>query len=197
MDTKMINRGGRPRKYQYEDLRKILIKYASENRMGKITMTNLVKYSNIPIQAWRFNEKIKNDIEYFNSMPLNGLSDMDEMLEIPSAEEIVNINYKNKERLTKVIADILELYNHSCKEAFRAKKLENENLILKDTIKDLQRQIEKIKKTADFYKEEVKRITVESTKQKGRTKNNLQDNIIDLKKRSEADTTFANLFRDI
>lgn len=39
---------GRPKKYDYDELERILLKYAAEHIGGQITVGKLVKYSGLP-----------------------------------------------------------------------------------------------------------------------------------------------------
>ncbi|MCB2362272.1 hypothetical protein [Clostridium estertheticum] len=106
------NKGGRPNLYSYDELKKHLLKYASEHIGGSITVAKLERYSNIPRHAWRYNKQIHEDIYELNKKPLIIDDIKVETLNLPSAEELVNQNYNDKKRLIKVVNDLLELYQY-------------------------------------------------------------------------------------
>lgn len=189
---------GRPKKYDEDVLKKILLKYASENKGGKITVGKLVKYSGLPIQAWRFNDDIKNMIKELNEPQYIIEIDTDELktVPIPSAEDIVNANYKNKDRLKKVVSDLIEVYQHTYNQLFELKKTEEELEKVKNELNEANLNIRNLKEEVEFYKNEAMKTAIKTTTAIGRTELNIEENLIDLKKYSETNTTFADLFED-
>ncbi|OPF52404.1 hypothetical protein BH721_03885 [Clostridium baratii] len=192
-DLKAKVRVGRPSKYPYEMLKDILLKYASENVGGEITISKLVKYSELPIQAWRFNKKIKEDIARLNQskiISLNGTINGT----LPSADDLVNMNYKNKDRLIKAVSDLIEIYQYAFSENLKFKKALEKNALLLDEIGKLKTENTKLKKERDGYLDEIKKIAVKSQSSIGREEFGIQENLIDLEKYSQTHTTFSELF---
>jgi len=193
-DKNQKNKGGRPKKYDTEHLKDLLYKYVRNENPNKVKIADLVKYTDIPIQAWRFNEEIKKEIELLNKKieditAIAPIKDVKELWNIPSAEDIVIKNYKNKNKLVEVIDTLLEAYQFSLEKSLHAEELERENVQLKNQISSLKEDIE-------FYKEEMKKMAVQSTSIVERNENKLRDNIIDIKSYSETKTTFKDLFDD-
>lgn len=190
---------GRPKKYKFDELEKILLEYAAENKGGQITVGKLVKYSGIPIQAWRFNNDIKERIKELNE-PQNIIeigTEKTKTIPMPSAEDIVNANYKNKNRLTKVISDLIEVYQHTYNQLFELKKTEKELEKVKNELDEANLKIQNLKEEVEFYKNESMKIAIKTTTEVGRTELNTDENLIDLKKYSETNTTFGDLFKDL
>lgn len=192
--VKSKNKGGRPKKYETEVLMKLIYKYIHEKNPSNITITDLVKYSGLPIQAWRFNKDIVKEISNINNsiekISYNiSADDVNKLLSISSAEEFVDTNYKNKSKLIRVFQDLIELYQFSANEALKVKELEKENQVLSKEIKVLKEDI-------NYYKEEMKKMAVQSTNVLERKEKNLKDNVLDIKKYSEVNKSFRDLFED-
>lgn len=190
-DKKPKNKGGRPKKYSTEKLLKILNNYIIEKSPPKITISALVEYSGLPIQAWRFNEEITNEIKKSNNR-LEKISfnisadDINKLLSISSAEDFINTNYKNKAKLIKIFQDLIELYQFSANEALKVKDVNKENQILKSQIKTLRQDV-------DYYKEEMKKMAVQSTNTLERKEKKLKENVLDIKTYSETNKSFKEL----
>lgn len=188
------NKGGRPKIYKTDDLKNILYRYVQEKNPVEVKISHLVKFSGIPIQAWRFNSEIRKEINIINkkfeNMPLfistEGVS---ELISIPSAEELINTNYKNKPKLIKIVSDLIERYQESFNESLKIGELKKENEKLKKKLKYLELDVE-------FYKEEMKKMVVQSTSILERNDKGIKENVIDIQKYSETKTTFKDLFED-
>lgn len=189
---------GRPKKYDTSVLEKILLKYASENTGGKITVGKLVKYSGLPIQAWRFNDDIKKMIKELNEPQYVIGVDTEELktIPLPSAEDIVNANYKNKDRLTKVISDLINVYQHTYNQLFKLRKSEEELENVKQELILANSKIQNLEREIEFYKHKAIGTSIKTTTAVGRTELNTEENLIDIKKYSETNTTFKDLFED-
>lgn len=188
------NKGGRPRKYDEEELKKLLYKFVADKSPAKITYKMLVDYTNIPIQAWRFNENIKNEITAINKRIadiqfLTNTSDINELVTIPSAEDIVNTNYSNKNKLIKVFQDLLDVYEYAMNKSIAYDNLELENQKLKHTIKSLESDLE-------FYKHEIKKMTIDSIPGLGDQNDNVKKNVISMKDQSSLRKKHEDLFKD-
>lgn len=171
-----VSKGGRPRKYDEAELKKLLYKFVAEKSPVKITYKALVEYTGIPIQAWRFNENIKNEIAVINKRIANiqfisNTAEINELATIPSAEDLVNTNYGNKKKLIKVFQDLLDVYEYALNKSMAYDNLELENQKLKHTIKSLEDNLE-------FYKNEVKKMTIDSIPGLGDPNNNVKKNVI-------------------
>lgn len=191
--TENVKKVGRPSKYPYELLKKILLEYAAENIGGEIKVSKLVKYSGIPIQAWRFNKEIQKDIAKLNA-PQNIRFSEGIDIGLPSAEDLVNKNYKSKDKLTKVVSDLIEVCERSYAEIDKLRKYKEKLDKANAEIKLLKINNNKYKEEAEFYKNEMIKLTIKSTTALGRAESGIEDNVIDLKKYSETSTTFADLF---
>ena len=191
--TENVKKVGRPSKYPYELLKKILLKYAAENIGGEIKVSKLVKYSGIPIQAWRFNKEIQKDIAKLNT-PQNIRFSEGIDIGLPSAEDLVNKNYKSKDKLTKVVSDLIEVCERSYAEIDKLRKYKEKLDKANAEIELLKINNNKYKEEAEFYKNEMIKLTIKSTTALGRAESGIEDNVIDLKKYSETSTTFADLF---
>ena len=190
---------GRPKKYEYDELEKILLKYSAENIGGQITIGKLVKYSGIPIQAWRFNNDIKAKIRELNE-PQSIIqidAEQTKTIPMPSAEDIVNANYKNKNKLTKVISDLIDVYQLTYNQLFELKSSEKELEKVKNELNEANLKIKNLKEEVEFYKNEAMKTAIKTTTIVGRTELNTEDNLIDFKKYSETNTTFGDLFKDL
>lgn len=188
------NKGGRPPKYDVNELKKIIYKYLQEKNPSKITITGLVKYSGLPIQAWRFNKDIRKEIDTVNKKIENislatSIESVTELLTIPSPEDIVNTNYKNKQKLIKVIGDLIDLYQYSFNKSLKVDVLEKEN-------QNLKKQINTLKADVAYYEEELKKTALQSTSHKERNEKNIKKNILDIKEYSKTNTTFKDVFDD-
>lgn len=193
--TEKAKKVGRPSKYPYELLKKILLEYAAENIGGEIKVSKLVKYSGLPIQAWRFNKEIQKDIAKLNAPQNIRFSDEID-IGLPSAEDLVNKNYKSKDKLTKVVSDLIEVCERSYAEIDKLRKYKEQLNKAKAEIELLRINNNKYKEEAEFYKNEMIKLTIKSTTALGRAESGIEDNVIDLKKYSETSTTFADLFDD-
>lgn len=188
------NKGGRPKKYKTEDLRELLYNYVQRENPAKISVTELVKHTGVPVQAWRFNQEIKNEIDLLNKKldSLNAVAPVEGvqgLLTIPSAEEIVTKHYGNKTKLIDVLNTFLEVYQYSLEQSLKVNALEKENVTLNQEISSLKQDIE-------FYKEQMKKMAIQSTSLTERKENNLKDNVIDIKHYSATGKTFKDLFDD-
>jgi hypothetical protein len=188
------NKGGRPNLYNYDDLKKYLLKYSTEHVGGTITVAKLVKYSNIPRHAWRYSKQIQQDIYELNKQPIIINNIKVETLNFPSAEDLVNQNYNDKKRLIKIVNDLLELYQY----AFDKARSSEENLKKCDELNyennELRKRITQLSATVEFYKEEIKRMSIDSMSSKERKEKNIKENVISVIKISEIESTFKSLF---
>ena len=105
-------------------------------------------------------------------------------------------NYKSKDKLTKVVSDLIEVCERSYAEIDKLRKYKDKLDKANAEIELLKINNNKYKEEAEFYKNEMIKLTIKSTTALGRAESGIEDNVIDLKKYSETITTFADLFDD-
>lgn len=186
------NLGGRPQKYKTEDLIQALNDYVAKEAPSKVTITALVKNTSYPIQAWRFNNEVRKAIEEINLKlitfsKLSPSQDAQSLLLIPNAEDIVNNNYNNREKLIDAVQSLIDIYQYNLKKCLKIEAMEEELGRLKIENKNL-------KKEAEFYKDRLKEMKVKSHNSYDREKNGLEKNELNIVEFSHTKTTFKDLF---
>lgn len=111
------NKGGRPQKYTYEELREALLEYAHKHIGGQIRLADLGRETKYPQYVWKNNKVIRKDIEKLNKTPIEVVGLMKEQAFIPSAEDLVNNNYRNKQALIDAVHHILNAYQSTFEKA--------------------------------------------------------------------------------
>lgn len=193
MTTK--NLGGRPRKYKTEDLMEALNNYVAEKAPLKVTITELEKHTAYPIQAWRFNSEIKAEIDKINKKlsdfsKLSGGVDDVKLLTIANAEEIVQTNYHNKEKLIESIQNLIDMYQLNLKKCLKLERLECE-------LEDLKKENENLKRSVQFYENKLNQMMIKSHNSYERLQNNLEKDEVNIIEFSKTETTFKDLFKDL
>lgn len=188
------NLGGRPQKYKTEDLLQALYDYVAKETPSKVTNAALVKNTNYPIQAWRFNKEVQAAIEEINSKlnnlsKISGGSNSKNLLIIPNAEEIVQTNYNNKEKLIDAIQSLIDVYQLNLKKCLKLQRIEQE-------FNDLKKENANLKKEVEFYQNRLKEMTVKSHNNYERDQNGLVKDELNIKEFSHTMTTFKDLFDD-
>lgn len=186
-ETNEKKKVGRPTKYPYEMLKKYLLEYATQNVGGLIRHSDLVKFSGLPLQAWRFNKQINEDIKKLNTVEIIP-SDILHDNGLPSAEDIVNANYKNKDRLIGAFSDLINLYQKAYSEIAKLRKDA-------EKLEQLESEIKILKNEVKHYKNEMMKLTVKSSTAIGRAETGIGDNVINIKA-SEVENVFSDLFDD-
>lgn len=90
----------------YEELVEKLNEFCRLHPNGKITLSALARETDVPRYVWRDNKKIKTLIDTLNDTNKASLPKSD-TIELPSAYDLVNTNYDNKDRLIEVVGDLL------------------------------------------------------------------------------------------
>lgn len=193
MTTK--NLGGRPRKYKTEDLLEALNNYVAEKAPLKVTITELEKHTAYPIQAWRFNSEIKSEIDKINKKlsdfsKLSGGVDDVNLLTIANAEDIVQTNYHNKEKLIESIQNLIDMYQLNLKKCLKLERLECE-------LEDLKKENENLKRSVQFYENKLNQMMIKSHNSYERLQNNLEKDEVNIIEFSKTETTFKDLFKDL
>lgn len=186
------NKGGRPEKYKYEELREALLEYAHKHIGGQIKLANLGRETKYPQYVWKNNKEIRKDIEKLNKTPIEVVGLLKEQSFIVSAEDLVNNNYKNKQGLIDAVHQILNAYQSTFEKALKVEKLEK-------SLYSKEKEIEHLKDEVEFYKNKYKEMTVHSTSIRGREDYQLKESVLDIKKfykeKSETNDELADLFK--
>jgi hypothetical protein len=195
--VKPKNKGGRPTKYTYEELREALLEYAHEHIGGQIILADLGRETKFPQHAWKNNEDIRKDIERLNKTPIEVVGLMKEQAFIVSAEDLVINNYTNKKRLIDAVQQIINAYQSTFEKALKVEELEK-------SLYNKEKEVNNLKEEVIFYKNKYKEMTVQSTTIKGREENGIKENVLDLEKyyierrenqKSETENELADLFK--
>jgi hypothetical protein len=186
------NKGGRPKKYTYEELREALLEYAHKHIGGQIKLADLGRETKFPQYVWKNNKEVRKDIEHLNKTPIEVVGLMKEQASIVSAEDLVNNNYNNKKRLIDAIQQILNAYQTTFEKALRVEELEKD-------LYSKEKEVDNFKEEVRFYKNKYKEMTVLSTNLRDREKYGLKENVLDIEKhykeKSETEDELADLFR--
>lgn len=192
------SKGGRPQKYSYEELKEVLAEYANKTVGEIITLADLGRETKFPRHVWRNNKKIRKDIETLNQTPMTVFGLMKENINIPSGEDFVNANYRNKKILITRVQQLLDAYQTTLEQSLKKTELEEEINVKNKEILSLKEELEAMKKQADFYQKQYEKMTLQSTSLLGRKKNGLTENVIDIEskyKEKEMDNEFEDLFK--
>lgn len=173
-------KSGRKAKYSYEDLEKIVEQFALTNVGEEITIPKLVKISGIPRHIWRYNKQIKRIIESLNHKTINIDSNNSELETLPNVEELVNTNYANKKKLIKALSSYSSYINKLYETSLLYQKQQEEFEKLEQEVNDLQKQLEKAKSDIEFYKNEMKKMTIDSTSLKLRKEKGIKNNVLSI-----------------
>jgi hypothetical protein len=192
-----INKGGRPLKYTYEELREALLEYAHKHIGGQIKLADLGRESKFPQYVWKNNKEIRKDIERLNKTPIEVVGLLKDQAFIASAEDLVNNNYNNKKRLIDAVHQILNAYQSTFEKALKVEELEQ-------ALFNKEKEVAILEEEVEFYKTKYKEMTVHSTTIKGRVENGLEENVLDMEKyahkrrenqKSETEDELADLFK--
>lgn len=190
--TEEKNKGGRPKKYMYAELREALLEYAHKQIGGQIKLADLGRKTKFPQYVWKNNKEIRKDIERLNKTPIEVVGLMKEQAFIVSAEDLINNNYNNKKKLIDAVQQILNAYQTTFERALKVEELEKA-LYSKD------KEVDNLKEEVEFYKNKYKEMTVHSTTIKGREEHVLKENVLDIEKyykeKSETEDELADLFK--
>lgn len=193
------NKGGRKSIYETEQLIIELHNYARENVSGEITVTKLVKATNIPRHIWRYNDTVQKEIKRLNGATVfTEFINKDKFPEICSPEDLLNANYGNKKRLLKILTDLFEGYQYYFTEArkskFYKKKLDDAN----NKIKELEYEIKKSKEEKEYYKNELNNALIDSISPLDSRETGVKSNLIQLSSDAiNEDLLHLDLFGDI
>ncbi|NHC43441.1 hypothetical protein G6549_26695 [Bacillus sp. MM2020_1] len=191
------NKGGRPTKYTYEELRETLLEYAHKHIGGQIKLADLGRETRFPQYVWKNNKEIRKDIERLNKTPIEVVGLMKEQAFIVSAEDLVNNNYNNKKKLIDVVQQIINAYETTFEKALKVEELEN-------ALSCKEREVNNLKEEVQHYKNKYKELSVHSTTIRGREEHGLNENVLDIERyyrerrenqNSETENELADLFK--
>lgn len=183
----------RPRVYSDEELYAVFIRYITEHPYAIVTSTKLAS-DKYPEHAFRYRKTIKEHIEKYNEKPYLYQPDTEIFLEMTSAEDFVENNYRNKKKLIFAITKLLELYHFSFHEAKKVKELEftvdkqQHQMAMKDKL------IEQKTNEVEYYKEQIKKLTIDSTSAFEQDKQKIKNNLLDLNNHSKLISNYKELF---
>lgn len=121
---------------------------------------------------------------------------MKENVKMPSAEDLVNSNYHNKNVLITRVQQVLDAYQTTFEPVLKTTELENIVTIKDKEIISLKEELEAMKKQAEFYQEKYESLTLYSTSLLGRKNYQLKENVIDVEKKfKEIADEFEDLFK--
>lgn len=191
------NRGGRPLKYTYKELREALLEYAHKHIGGEIKLADLGRKTKYPQHAWKNNKEIRKDIARLNKTPIEVVGLMKEQTFIPSAEDLVNNNYNNKKRLIDAVHQILNVYQSTFEKALKVEEMEK-------ALYSKEKEINNLEEEVEFYKNKYKEMTVHGITIKGREENGIIENVLNIEEFyqerrenqiSETEDELADLFK--
>ena len=178
-----MSNAGRKAKYPTKLLEEKLIKYTTENPNTKIKFSNLEKYTGIPYHVWRDNKDINDSINKINNPQL--IVDTTNMqLELPSADDILEKNYPNKDKLLQAISDLLNLTSSLYEKAIIGEHFEhiknNYEIKIKELTVRYEKKLEEANKHIDNLNKEIDNLYLDSRNSLTRKEKGLKDNMIDL-----------------
>lgn len=185
-----MSNAGRKAKYPTKLLEDKLIEYTTENPNTKIKFSNLEKYTGIPYHVWRDNKDINDAINKINNPQL--VVDTTNMkLELPSADDILEKNYPNKDKLLQAISDLLNLTSSLYEKAIIGEHFEQiknkYEIEIKEIIAKYEKKLKEANNQIDNLTKEIDTLYLDSRNSLTRKQKGLKDNMIELsKKRKKA-----------
>ena len=167
----------------YEELVEKLNEFCRLHPNGKITLSALARETDVPRYVWRDNKKIKTLIDTLNDTNRASFP-KSETIELPSAYDLVNTNYDNKDRLIEVVGDLL----NELEKSYQIIK-DNENIVqikksYEEKIAELNCTIEQKDNTIKVLNKEIDELYLDSknplkVKAKGLTGNLIETKVDD------------------
>ncbi len=151
---------GRPTKISNEDLKQILLKYATKHQGQKISSSQLEKDTGIKRHVWM--RRMKSVIDQLNE-PTAVLSKEENTLPLPNITELIEKHWNHKTGLIKALSH----YNETLQDLFEQAKRntieveKTEQLLIKAAEKD--RLIKELKTELKHYKNLYYEVAVKST----------------------------------
>lgn len=177
----MADRKGRPEKISDEELRKILIEYATNNE-GKINFLQLEKTTGIKRHVWA--RRMSTEIQRLNNDDLGINGDKFENIPLPNVIDTIEKYFGDKDELIKAFGSYNKYIQSLWEKALSNQKTEDKNIKLQEKIDKLEAENKFLKENRDYYKKEYEKIAVESTYANKRKEKNI-DNVIDIKDKKD------------
>ncbi len=197
MEKQKDNKGGAPRKITFEDLKKALDEYARKNLGGGFEISEIAEKTGIKRYYWYYKEnaKIFEYIDKLKYSPLIFDRENEEFLDIPSAESIVDANYKNRNRLIAAVGNIIEMYQRSFEEALEGKKALKQNKRLMNENEALNAKIRAMKAQVTYYKNLYQQVCIYSNSEIKREALGIKENVLEFRLK-DAKCSFDSLVKD-
>lgn len=172
----MADRKGRPEKINNEELRKILVEYATNNE-GKINFLQLEKATGIKRHVWA--RRMSIEIDRLNNSGLDINGNKFESIPLPNVIDTIEKYFGNKEELIKAFGSYNKYIQSLWEKALSEQKEKDKNTKLQEKIDKLEAETKYLKENRDYYKKEYEKIAVESTYANKRKEKDI-DNVIDI-----------------
>lgn len=172
---------GRPTKMSDEDLKQILLKYATKHQGQKISPSQLEKDTGIKRHVWM--RRMKSVLDQLNE-PTTFLSNEENTLPLPNIKELIEKNWNNKTELIKALSHYNEMLQDLFKQAKRytIEVEKTEQLLIKSAEKD--RLMKELKTELKHYKSRYYEAAVKSTYHAFQEEEGLK-NVISINKNKE------------
>lgn len=178
-----MNRAGRKPKFPIETLKEKLNLYVREYPNKQIKFSDLANFTDIPYYVWRDNIEIKELIQKLNN-PKVIIDTSNMKFELPSADEILEKNFPNKNKLLSAISDLLNLTSSLYEKAILGEhfksiednykiKLKEQEVYYKNELKKAKLEIEKLNHEIDC-------LYIDSRNALKRKREGIKDNMIDI-----------------
>ena len=173
------NKAGRKPKYSNELLINKINEYVENNPFEKLTVANLVKETGIPRHIWRDNETVQELINSLNNttcIPKN----KNQGLSLPSAEDLVNRHYGNKNKLIQDVQSLLDLVSDLYDNATEGAKTKEIKQNYEHKIKELEETIKQKDNLINKLNTEIDQLYLDSENPIKRKELGLKDNLIQI-----------------
>lgn len=192
---------GRKPKYDLDKLTIEIAKYREKYPHKKIKLSDLERETGIPRHIWRDNAKLLETVEEVNKVPIVANPDNMEMV-LPSAEEIVEHNYPNKQGIISSVQDCLDIIQSLYEKALLGTN--NEEIIngYKQQIDELKAIIRLKDKEINNLQNRLDSLYIGSESPTKRKQNGLKENLIEInfnnkKELSKNPLDIQNEFKDL
>lgn len=173
------NKAGRKPKYSNELLINKINEYVESNPFEKLTIANLVKATGIPRHIWRDNETIQELINSLNNTSCIPKTN-NKGLSLPSAEDLVNKHYGNKNKLIQDIQSLLDLVSDLYENATEGAKAKEIKQSYEHKIKELEETIKQKDNLINKLNTEIDQLYLDSENPIKRKELGLKDNLIQI-----------------
>ncbi|CAN7201127.1 hypothetical protein LJR153_000573 [Paenibacillus sp. LjRoot153] len=194
----MSQNRGRPIKYSDNDLKDILVKYATKHQGRKVNPSQLEKDTGIKRHVWlRRMQSVLNEL----NEPIKVTGSGKNTLPMPNIVELVEKNWNNKTAMIRDLQHFQETLDSLYEQAKQYFELNQKVEHLTKEILDQQRKNKELKKESKYYKDLYYKTAVKSTYNAFQEEEGL-NNVISINKNknkslsTDLATHFAELFDD-